>query len=81
MYNIQKRLASHETVNSEIISIKLKEYLDLLENQKEYLVLSAKQIVRIISIDLLKMQNKNMVNDNIDNTTILSSLKKIILEV
>ncbi len=76
LYNIQKRLASHETVNSEIISIKLKEYLDLLENQKEYLVLSAKQIVRIISIDLLKMQNKNMVNDNIDNTTILSSLKK-----
>ncbi len=76
LYNIQKKLASHETVNSEIISIKLKEYLDLLENQKEYLVLSAKQIVRIISIDLLKMKKKSTISDNIDNINILGLLKE-----
>lgn len=76
LYDIQKKLASHETVNSEIISIKLKEYLDLLENQKEYLVLSAKQIVKIVSIDLLKSYNENLTFDNIDNTTLLNLLKK-----
>lgn len=76
LYDIQKKLASHETVNSEIISIKLKEYLDLLENQKEYLVLSAKQIVKIVSIDLLKGYNENSAFDNIDNTMLLNLLKK-----
>lgn len=76
LHNIQKKLASHETVNSEIISIKLKEYLDLLENQKEYMVLSAKQIIRIIAIDLLKMQSKNTISDNISNINILDLLKE-----
>lgn len=74
--DIQKKLASYETINSEIISIKLKEYLNLLENQKEYLVLSAKQIVKIVSIDLLKKQDVNIIMDNIDNVTLLNLLKK-----
>ncbi|MDE5978358.1 MAG: toll/interleukin-1 receptor domain-containing protein [Turicibacter sp.] len=76
LYDIVKKLASYETVNSEIISIKLKEYLNLLENQKEYLILSAKQIVRIVSLDLLEMQNKNTIIDNIDNINLLELLKK-----
>ena len=76
LYDILKKLASYETVNSEIISIKLKDYLNLLESQKEYLILSAKQIVRIVSLDLLEMQNGNTINDNIDNITLLELLKK-----
>ncbi len=76
LYDIVKKLASYETVNSEIISIKLKEYLNLLENQKEYLILSAKQIVRIVSLDLLEIQNKNTIIDNIDNINLLELLKK-----
>lgn len=76
LYDIVKKLASYETVNSEIISIKLKDYLNLLENQKEYLILSAKQIVRIVSLDLLAMQNENTINDNISNISLLELLKK-----
>lgn len=76
LYDIVKKLASYETVNSEIISIKLKDYLNLLENQKEYLILSAKQIVRIISLDLLEMQNENTIIDNISNISLLELLKK-----
>lgn len=51
---IQKQLASFETVNTEIISIKLKEYLELLNTNKDYLILAAKQIVKIVAEDLLK---------------------------
>ncbi len=51
---IQKQLASHETVNSEILSIKLKEYLELFETHKDFLILAAKQIVKIVIEDLLK---------------------------
>ena len=76
LQDIQKKLASHETVNSEIISIKLKEYLDLLENRKEYLVLSAKQIVKIVSLDLLKSHNVNISIDKIDNATLFNLLKE-----
>ncbi len=57
--NIQKQLATHETVNAEIISIKLKEYLDFHENHKEFLLLSAKQIVKVVSEDLLKSKGYN----------------------
>lgn len=76
LYDLVKKLASYETVNSEIISIKLKEYLNLLENQKEYLILSAKRIVRIVSLDLLEMQNEKTIIDNIDNINLLGLLKK-----
>lgn len=76
LYEILRKLASYETVNSEIISIRLKEYLNLLENQKEYLVLSAKQIVKIVSKDLLEMKNEKTIIDNVDNISLLSLLKK-----
>lgn len=76
LHDIQKKLASHETVNSEIISIKLKEYLDLFESQKEYLVLAAKQIVKIVSLDLLKSSTENTTFDNIDNASLFILLEK-----
>lgn len=57
---IQKKLASFETINSEIISMKLKEYLELLESKKEFLILAAKQIVKIVSEDLLKNKGLKM---------------------
>lgn len=76
LYDILKKLASYETVNSEIISIRLKEYLNLLENQKEYLVLSAKQIVKIVSKDLIEMKSGKTIIDNVDNFTLLDLLKK-----
>lgn len=67
---MQKRLASYETVNSEIISLKLKEYLDLLETHKEFLVLAAKQIVKIVVDDLLK-RNGCVTKNDIDNKTLI----------
>lgn len=73
--NIQRKLASFETVNSEIISIKLKEYLGLLENKKEFLILAAKQIVRIVSEDLLKYAGFK-IDVNIDNITLLEQLNE-----
>lgn len=68
--SIQKQLASFETVNSEIISLKLKEYLGLLDTHKDFLVLAAKQIVKIVAVDLLK-RNGCLIGDNVDNKTLL----------
>ena len=72
--NIQKQLASHETVNSEILSIKLKEYLELFETHKEFLVLAAKQIVKIVIEDLLKHNGhmQNIVYNNMSLTNLLA---------
>lgn len=67
---MQKRLASFETVNSEIISLKLKEYLNLLETHKEFLILAAKQIAKIIANDLLKC-NGCVTKNDIDNKTLI----------
>ena len=67
---IQKKLASFETVNSEIISLKLKEYLDLLDTHKDFLVLAAKQIVKITVEDLLK-HNGCVIVEDLDNNTLL----------
>lgn len=72
--DIQKRLASYETLNSEIISIKLKEYLKLMETHKDFLILAAKKIVWIISEDLLKHAGyKEILNQ--DNITMMRLLK------
>ena len=68
--SIQKQLASFETVNSEIISLKLKEYLDLLDTHKDFLFLAAKQISKIVAVDLLK-RNGHVIGDNIDNEVLL----------
>lgn len=68
--HIHKQLASYETLNSEIISLKLKEYLDLLETHKDFLVLAAKQIVKIIAEDLLK-HNGCIIDSDVDNKTLL----------
>ena len=67
---IQKKLASFETVNSEIISLKLKEYLDLLDTHKDFLVLAAKQIVKITAEDLLKHYGC-VIGGDLDNNTLL----------
>ncbi len=71
---IQKRLASFETVNTEIISLKLKEYLDLFEMHKDFIVLAAKQIAKIAAEDLLK-QNGYVIENDIDNKTLIKLLK------
>lgn len=72
--SIQKKLATYETINSEIISLYIKDYVDLLEENKDYLILSsAKKIVKIILKDLLKHKKIN-VND--DNNSILELLEK-----
>ena len=61
----QKRLATYETINSGIISIKLNEYLNLVDNNNELLVLSAKKIVKTVIEDLLKnYQEKNELLSN-----------------
>ena len=73
--SIQKQLASHETVNSEILSIKLKEYLELFDTHKEFLVLAAKQIVKIVIGDLLK-HNGHMQNITFDNMSVTNLLKE-----
>lgn len=72
--NIQKQLASHETVNSEILSIRLKEYLELFETHKEFLVLAAKQIVKIVIEDLLKHNGhmQNIAYNNMSLTNLLT---------
>ena len=72
--NIKKRLATYETVNSEEISLDVKSYLTLLENNKEYAVLEAKKIVKIILGDLFK-QKKVYINDNEEALEIIKLLE------
>lgn len=70
---LQKQLASFETVNTEILSLKLKEYLSLLDTHKDFMVLSAKQIARIVGEDLLK-QNGCMIGCDVESKTMLNLL-------
>lgn len=70
---IQKRLATYETINSEIISVHINEYLKLMEDNKDYLILVAKKIVKTVSKDLLK-QKRVVANDA--NDSILELLEK-----
>lgn len=74
--NIQKKLASYETVNSEIISIKLKEYLDFLETHSDFLILAAKKMVKAILEDLLKHAGLKSNCTNIDNEELSDLIKK-----
>ncbi len=73
--DIQKKLVTYEIVNFEIISIKLKEYLDFLDKHSDFLTASAQNIVKIVSIDLLKLA-KCTTDSNIDNTTLFNLLEK-----
>lgn len=76
LQNIQRKLASYETINTEIISIKLKEYLDLLTtNKEEYLALAAKRIVSIVATDLLKHKGIATESINTDYSHLLASLQ------
>ena len=71
--NIQKRLAAYETVNAEIISINIKEYLSFLETNKDYLILAAKKIVKHVSVDLLRQKNVRI--DVIENLSTVKLLE------
>lgn len=68
---IQKQLATYETINSAFISISLKDYLDLIENHKDFLVLSGKKIVRTVVFDILDMvgfsSKKDETNEELAN--------------
>ena len=65
LHNYQKQLATYETINSGLISIKLNEYLKMVDDNNELLVLSAKKIVKIVIEDLLKNnQDKNELLSN-----------------
>ena len=72
--NIQKRLAAYETVNSEIISLNIQEYLNFLETNTEYLVLAAKKIVKKVSEDLLRQKKGHI--DAIENFSAAKLLEK-----
>ena len=75
LQDTQKRLASYETVNSEIISLKLREYLNLLDTHKEYLIKKKKIIVKTATKDLLK-QKGIIINRDIDKDELLKLLEK-----
>lgn len=76
LQTIQKKLASYETVNTEIISIKLKEYLDLLTtNKEEFLALAAKKIVSIVATDLLKNKGVAIESINTDYNHLTEALQ------
>lgn len=66
--NLQKKLASYETINSDLISVKLKEYLALINSQSEYAILSAKKIVRDIVCDLLGRRLSRFDSEGIKNS-------------
>ena len=74
--NIQKQLASHETVNSGIISIKIKEYLYFLNDHIDFLSSAAQKIVTIVALDLLKQAGYRIDNMDIESTTMLNLLVK-----
>lgn len=57
LQSIQTQLATYETVDSEIISIKLKEYLELLNNNSEFIIFAAKKIIRYAINALLKQKD------------------------
>lgn len=74
LIHLQRQLATYETVNSAFLSIFLKEYLDLLENHKDYLIMSAKKIVRTLSQDLLETAGLARNYNNDTNRELLSLL-------
>jgi len=55
--NIQHKIASFETANSDLISLKIKEYLDFVENHQEYVILAAQKVVLEVVCNLLEYQN------------------------
>lgn len=71
---IQRKLASHETLNSGTISIKIKEYLVFLKDHTDYLSSAAQKIVTIVVIDLLNHAGYKIDNADIDSATLLSLL-------
>ncbi len=54
LLQLQRQLATYETVNSAFLSIYLKEYLDLCENHRDFVIISSKKIVKTVAIDLLE---------------------------
>lgn len=62
---LQKELASYETLNSDLISIQLKDYLDFWDRHIDFdfMLLSAKKLVSAIIIDLLKMSDGSLAAD------------------
>lgn len=59
---LQHQLASYETLNANLISLKISEYLEFLEEHKDldYIFLSAKKIVIAVICDLLKTINSSI---------------------
>ena len=73
--SIQTKLASYETVNSMMISVKLKQYLEFIENNNDFLFFAAKQIVRLICFDIINLE-KNNYDYSLDDTTLLSLIQE-----
>lgn len=73
--NLQKKLASYETLNSDLISIKLKEYLALINSRSEYAILSAKKIVRDIACDLLGRKSFRFDSEEIKNNELYTLIE------
>lgn len=59
---LQHQLSSYETLNANLISLKINEYLEFLEEHKDldYVFLSAKKIVIAVVCDLLKSFNASI---------------------
>ena len=74
LQSIQKKLATYETVDSEIISIKLKEYLELLNSNSEFIIFAAKRIIRYAINALLKQKAISNYNET-NNKEIINNLE------
>ena len=67
LYTLQKRLASYETINADLLSIKLKEYLELVDNHRDFAISAAQKFVYNIICNLLEYQgykSKNIPTDS-----------------
>ena len=56
LFELQQKLASYEAINSDFISIKLKDYLDLLNKHSDFAVIAAQKLVYSAVSSLLNYQ-------------------------
>jgi len=54
LYNIYKEINNHERYNAGIVGVKLKEYLDFLNGNFDYISISAKRLICFLAEDIIE---------------------------
>lgn len=76
LYELQRKLASYETINADLISIKLKEYIKLIDSHRDLLIVAAQKLLRSTIFSLLEHKGNKIKNTNIDNKQLFEMVVK-----